>query len=79
MFFYDKIQKEKQKRGYIKVKCILFCILLCLFPITITYTYDTYAEEEIKETQLYAKAAVLMDAQSGRVLYAKNEIGRAHV
>ena len=72
MFFYDKIQKEKQKRGYIKVKCILFCILLCLFPITITYTYDTYAEEEIKETQLYAKAAVLMDAQSGRVLYAKN-------
>ncbi len=72
MFFYDKIQREKQKRGYIKVKCILFCILLCLFPITITYTYDTYAEEEIKETQLYAKAAVLMDAQSGRVLYAKN-------
>lgn len=29
--------------------------------------------EEIDETQLYAQAAVLMDADSGRVLYGKNE------
>ena len=30
------------------------------------------AEEELQEAELYAKAAVLMDAQSGRVLYSKN-------
>jgi len=32
-----------------------------------------YAEEtEVKESELYAKAAVLMDAETGRVLYSKN-------
>lgn len=30
------------------------------------------AEEEFSEADLYAKAAVLMDAKSGRVLYSKN-------
>ena len=48
--------------------------------------YDTYVETgvalqvngtgqstQIRETDLYAQAAVLMDARSGRVLYGKNE------
>lgn len=65
--FYDRKWKEKCKRGYIKVGCILFCILLCL-----VYMETVAAEEEIKETELYAKAAVLMDAKSGRILYSKN-------
>lgn len=33
---------------------------------------EIQAVEEPKESELYAKAAVLMDADSGRVLYAKN-------
>lgn len=36
-------------------------------------TISVYAKEEKEELQLYAKAAVLMDADSGRVLYGKNE------
>lgn len=37
-------------------------------------TWSIYAEEEKKDDlQLYAQAAVLMDADSGRVLYGKNE------
>lgn len=67
MFFYDRKWKEKRKRGYIKAGCILFCVILCLANIGVVL-----AEEEIKETDLYAKAAVLMDAKSGRVLYSKN-------
>lgn len=35
-------------------------------------TEKTMLVEEPKETQLYAKSAVLMDGQSGRVLYEKN-------
>ena len=32
-----------------------------------------HAKEAPKERELYAKSAVLMDAESGRILYAKNE------
>lgn len=67
MFFYNREWKEKRKRGYIKIGCILFCVVLCLASMGVVL-----AEEEIKETELYARAAVLMDAQSGRVLYSKN-------
>lgn len=38
----------------------------------LTESIQPGAEEEIKEGDLYAKAAVLMDADSGRVLYSKN-------
>lgn len=42
-------------------------MVLSLLPIG-----TVFAEEEVNESELYAKAAVLMDAQSGRVLYSKN-------
>lgn len=67
MFFYNSKWNEKRKRGYIRARCILFCVILCL-----ARTGMVFAEEEIEEAKLYAKAAVLMDAQSGRVLYSKN-------
>ena len=41
-------------------------------PIT-TQSAAPAATQEIKETELYAQAAVLMDAQSGRVLYGKGQ------
>ena len=33
---------------------------------------EVFASEPPKETELYAKSAVLMDADSGRILYEKN-------
>lgn len=46
--------------------------IICLI---ILFTYPTKlmaAQEPPKETELFAKAAVLMDGDSGRVLYSKN-------
>lgn len=48
---------------------------LCLVLITskdVILCYAVNRENAPKETELYAKAAVLMDADSGRVLYTKN-------
>ena len=61
MYFF--VQKGKVK-GFVRVLCILTALLLCLglFPL------QTSAAEE---PSLYATAAVLMDADTGRVLYSK--------
>lgn len=52
--------------------CAVLFIYLCLQPF---FLLHCFAEEEEKETNLnlYAQSAVLMDADSGRVLYGKNE------
>lgn len=42
-------------------------------PISVMPTGIVCAKEEKEDLRLYAKAAVLMDADSGRVLYGKNE------
>lgn len=57
-------------KHFIKTGSLLFSVWLscfCFFQNSIF----TYAEED--ELQLYAQAAVLMDADTGRVLYGKNE------
>lgn len=57
---------KKMFAGYLTGLLLLFCSVM-----------TGYAQEQevhtIPETELYAQAAVLMDAESGRVLYAKNE------
>lgn len=80
--FHNKKWKEKCKKGYIKSGCILFCIFFCLIRAQAVsarqistesgFTEASSAEETIRENELYAKAAVLMDAKSGRILYSKN-------
>ncbi len=45
---------------------------LILSVIVLFYSGRTVFAEEISESELYAKAAVLMDADSGRILYEKN-------
>lgn len=52
----------------------LFCFLLgfSLLPVSSLATSSSGQEEEIKENSLHAKAALLMDADSGRVLYEKD-------
>ena len=49
--------------------------LLLMTTVIISETLCAYAKEDsnVTELQLYAQAAVLMDADSGRVLYGKNE------
>lgn len=52
-----------------KITALLACIIIVItFPQSIPA-----AEEAPKETELFAKAAVLMDGDSGRILYGKNE------
>lgn len=51
-----------------------FCIILtCLIFLTVMIpSMKLQASEPPKETELFAKSAVLMDGDSGRILYAKN-------
>ncbi len=56
--------------------CSLFTILLtlsCLRPAAVfAEPKSRQASAELKESELYARSAVLMDADSGRVLFQKN-------
>lgn len=66
----------------LKITALMTAVLMCVVYIGIPFLQvDAYAHvlseenteiEEIKESSLYAQSAVLMDADSGRVLYGKN-------
>lgn len=47
------------------------CIMVMLITLGGRYTY-VYADEELSVTELYALSAVLMDADTGRILFDKN-------
>lgn len=49
----------------------IISMILCI-TILFSSNYTVAAGEPPKETELYAKSAVLMDADSGRILYEKN-------
>lgn len=67
-FFYTK-KRMKDKA----IAAALAIALFCCSGIFICAEDETYGKDESKEQlQLYAQAAVLMDADSGRVLYEKN-------
>ncbi|MDD3367980.1 MAG: D-alanyl-D-alanine carboxypeptidase [Lachnospiraceae bacterium] len=51
-----------------KIRTII-CFIICMVVI-VTHKNTIYAEED--NLNLYAQSAVLMDADSGRILYAKN-------
>ncbi len=56
------------------LKKIIICTILIISMTN--HSLLTYAEESIqapKETELFAKSAVLLDGNSGRILYSKNE------
>lgn len=48
------------------------CSVLMIFVLTFLCITHIMAAEPPKETELYAKSAVLMDADSGRILYEKD-------
>ena len=72
------MQNNKQKIAAL-LTAILMCIVYIGTPLlqVDAYTHILSGEEieveEIRENSLYAKGAVLMDADSGRVLYGKNQ------
>lgn len=68
--------KESQKKqiGYIK-RILLTFFAMVLVMCSVASTLVVFGAEEKNSTnmQLYARSAVLMDAESGRVLFGKNE------
>lgn len=53
--------------------CIVILVYLSLQPFFVLLCFAKEEEDVEKNLNLYAGAAVLMDADSGRVLYGKNE------
>lgn len=58
------------------IVALLVCVNFIMAPATAVFANNGYTAEEdieeLSENSLFAKSAVLMDAESGRVLYAKN-------
>lgn len=79
-FMNRKKQRKKRERTRNAGICLCFFLILSLLfgkmSDVCAETKETERNASEKETvqlQLYAQAAVLMDADSGRVLYGKNE------
>ena len=56
--------------------CTLFCVVIVYGSWTVVgneYLHAAAEEEAPDPTQLYAASAVLMEADTGRVLYGKNQ------
>lgn len=47
-------------------------VMIIVFLLIIGETVECLGEECLKESELYAKSAVLMDADSGKIIYEKN-------
>lgn len=56
----------------------LISVALCLILICSSVTFATYAENRDAQIKIDAKAAVLMDVSTGRVLFSKNEHERLY-
>lgn len=56
----------------------LISVALCLILICSSVTFATYAENGDAQIKIDAKAAVLMDASTGKVLFSKNEHERLY-
>lgn len=77
VFFILTAGREKKRRltAFALVASLLGALTLttAFLPVSIIPAGIVCAKEEKEDLKLYAKAAVLMDADSGRVLYGKNE------
>lgn len=66
---YHCVWRKKNASG----RKIAWGIMTVLLVISLVPHTTVWAEEDKEDLKLYAQAAVLMDADSGRVLYGKNE------
>ncbi len=81
-----KIERKKWKKTTVALLITVICMMSAC-PLQDSFS-QVQAEEvqagneeddQIKPSELYAQSAVLMDAGSGRILYAKNgQEGSAH-
>lgn len=65
---HTHIIKKKQRNESLKHRCISILLIFLMIIACCYYTTPSQAQDNLN---LYAKAAVLMDADSGRVLYGK--------
>ena len=75
----EEVSCMMTKRNRIKAVFLLFCCLITYGAAAYFQPSSVQAQEnesvesaEIKPSELYARSAVLMDAESGRILFAKN-------
>lgn len=61
------------KKNFVRLTGLILAAVLTLFSLIPTLSMSAKAQEESADSlKLYAKAAVLMDADSGRILYEKD-------
>ena len=71
-------KRRERGRTYRGGMILGFCLLIAvngLFPVSCVYAEEEQTKIAYGENtpgQLYARSAVLMDADSGRILFAKN-------
>ncbi len=63
----------RKKRNYIKVISVILAFTLTMSGSSMALAGEKGKEENSTNIQLYARSAVLMDADSGRVLFGRNE------
>lgn len=68
-----KKRKNRIKTALVLLVCIMaYAVLQPFAPCMIRAEEKSGSDTEIKPSELYARSAVLMDAQTGRILFAKN-------
>lgn len=68
-----KKRKNRIKTALVLLICIMaYAVLQPFAPYMIQAEEESGSDTEIKPSELYARSAVLMDAQTGRILFAKN-------
>lgn len=68
-----KKRKNQIKTALVLLICIMaYAVLQPFAPYMIQAEEESGSDTEIKPSELYARSAVLMDAQTGRILFAKN-------
>lgn len=72
LFSKKSVMKQAVRRHHID-KAVAVLSAIALFCCQVFPVCAQEKKEQQEELQLYAQAAVLMDADSGRVLYGKNE------
>ena len=55
-----------------KRKCFILCIMCLIYIFTVSAAAMAENKNDLKENDLIAKSAVLIDGESGRVLFGKN-------
>lgn len=73
MFAFSKLHKQSKKIAGVIIIAIVSLLTSSAIPAAARTAQPSAVQSDPIQMQLHAQAAVLMDADSGRVLYGKNE------